>query len=89
MSEGTPIVWTSLKGYRRVALTKLTKVPQENGFYNWVDMPDGEGWLHCWGSETDNGEHGAVPFTVAIVERDDGSVVTVLPERVRFLDTAR
>lgn len=86
MSESTPMVWTSPRGYRRVALTKLTQVKQENGTYKWVDMPAGEGWLHCWGSEPDSGENGQISVTVAIIEMDDGTVRTWLPERIRFLE---
>ena len=42
--------------------------------------PESEGWFHCWGMEYNS--DGA--YSVALIEQMDGSIVHVMPERVRF-----
>lgn len=53
-----------------------------------VRVPDREavyGLFHQWGSSYDEFEAGPGNFTVAIIELEDGRVVTTAPEYVRFL----
>lgn len=42
-----------------------------------------EAFFHCWGSES-NETAGA--DTIAILEKDDGTVIEVYPEMIRFLE---
>jgi len=45
-----------------------------------------EGKFHGWGVEYEELENGPCNYTVAIVEMPDGSVQTLVPFLVRFLD---
>jgi len=45
-----------------------------------------EGKFHGWGVEYEEFENGPGNYTVAIVEMPDGSVQTLVPFLVRFLD---
>lgn len=42
-----------------------------------------EGFFHCWGSESNEG---AGPDTVAVIEKDDGTVFLAYPGQIRFLE---
>ena len=42
-----------------------------------------EGFFHCWGSESNEGS-GA--DTIAILEKDDGTVIEAYPGQIRFLE---
>ena len=42
-----------------------------------------EGFFHQWGSESNDG---AGPDTVAVIEKDDGTVIEAYPEMIRFLE---
>lgn len=42
-----------------------------------------EAYFHCWGSESNEGS-GA--DTIAILEKDDGTVIEAYPEMIRFLE---
>jgi hypothetical protein len=46
-----------------------------------------EGKFHGWGVEYEEFENGPGNFSVAIVEMPDGTVQTLMPFLVRFLDT--
>lgn len=46
-----------------------------------------EARFHQWGSEYEEFESGPGNYTVAVVEFADGSVGTVMPEHIRFLDS--
>lgn len=52
--------------------------------WTWDDFPIGK--FHCWGSEYKSCLDKMVDFTVGIVELKDGTVVTVLPNNLIFLD---
>lgn len=43
------------------------------------------GWFHAWGIGMIEGEFGFGNYSVAIIERQDGTVVAASPQRVRFL----
>lgn len=45
-----------------------------------------EGKFHCWGVEYEEFENGPGNYTVAIVEMPDGSIQTLMPFLIRFLD---
>ena len=45
-----------------------------------------EGWFHEWGTDYEEFESGPGPYSVAIVEFDDGSVGLVYPMQMRFLE---
>jgi hypothetical protein len=42
-----------------------------------------EGFFHQWGSESNEG---AGPDTVAVIEKDDGTVIYAYPGQIRFLE---
>lgn len=86
MSQDTPMVWTHPKGFRRVELMELKKKVLSDSRWTWESEAAGTGWFHCWGLEVDSKEESVASFTVAVVEREDGSITTWMPERVRFLD---
>ena len=69
---------------RRVTLTKKVYPLAMSDKYTLEG--DGEAWFHGFGLASKDKGAGA-SFTVAIVERDDGRLDTVLPYRVRFLDS--
>lgn len=46
-----------------------------------------EARFHQWGGEYEEFESGPGNYTVALVEFADGTIETVLPDCVRFLDT--
>ncbi|MFJ2455391.1 hypothetical protein ACIOWK_27265 [Pseudomonas protegens] len=46
-----------------------------------------EGRFHQWANEYEEFESGPGNYTVAIVEYADGSIGTVMPECIRFLDS--
>jgi len=47
----------------------------------------GKGKFHQWGLDFLEGyESGFTNYTVAIVEMDDGTVKSVMPEMIQFLD---
>lgn len=52
----------------------------------WVCV---NGLFHQWGSDFEEFESGPANYTVAIIELDDGSVVTAQPDKVIFLDKPR
>lgn len=45
-----------------------------------------EGRFHQWGSEYEEFESGPGNYTVAVIEFADGTIGTVMPENIRFLD---
>lgn len=47
--------------------------------------PVGEGWFHGWGLSAYNNHGGPVSYSVAIIEKDDGTVIQALPHNVTFL----
>lgn len=52
----------------------------------WVHVT---GLFHQWGSGFEEFESGPANYTVAIIELDNGSVVTTSPDKVIFLDKSR
>lgn len=46
----------------------------------------GKGFFHQWGTEFEEFESGPVNYTVAIIEKEDGSIETPLPHNIRFED---
>ena len=44
------------------------------------------GTFHRWGENFEEFEHGAVGFTVAIVELPNGEIITSAAEFIRFCD---
>lgn len=57
-------------------------VPEEGG--KWVYVPRDEAWFHQFGLEIDedNGQN----YSVAILEKDDGEVLTVQSDFIQFID---
>lgn len=45
-----------------------------------------KGWFHGWGADYEEFETGPGNLTLAIIEQEDGSVVTCPPDTVQFLD---
>ena len=44
------------------------------------------GYFHKWGVDSEELDVGALNYTIGIVELVDGSVVTVMPENIKFID---
>ena len=61
-------------GYRRCQYT------------DFLGRVEGEGTFHCWGSSAYRSHDGVVAYTVAIIEKDDGTVIQALPRNVIFID---
>lgn len=49
-------------------------------------VPAGTAMFLCWGVESEELENGVGIYTAAIVEWPDGSIETVAPKFIRFLD---
>lgn len=47
----------------------------------------GEGFFHKWGIESVETNDGVVTYSVAIVEMENGSIMTVPPGDVQFIDS--
>jgi len=52
-------------------------------------VDDGEATFHQWGSEYEEFETGPGNFTVAIIERDDGTVETPPASWVTFIQESK
>ena len=46
-----------------------------------------EGKFHAWGSSFEEFENGPANYTVALVEMPDGTVQSLMPWLIRFLDS--
>jgi len=52
-----------------------------------LEKASGEvGYFHEWGTDFEEFESGPAQFTVAIVEKKDGSVVMVAADMIQFID---
>jgi len=51
----------------------------------FIMVDDYEAMFHCWGADYEEFESGPGNYTVAILEKEDGSVVLEHPSRVRFI----
>ena len=74
---------------RKVEVTKWKRdgykyVKDEKG--NCVREFDCIGTFHAWGIEYEEGEYGYGNFSTAIVELDNGQIVTPAANMIRFLD---
>lgn len=58
-------------------------VPKENTNM-WEQGYGGEGMFHLWGVSYEEYESGPANYTVAIVELNDGTIVEVLPSKLKF-----
>lgn len=67
---------------------KVQKFERRGNPPRWVRVPNGEGLFHQWGVAFEEFETGPGNYTVAIVERDDGTVETVDAGLVTFLEKA-
>lgn len=56
-------------------------IPQRKKWFNY------DGVFHQWGINYEEFDTGPGNYTIAIVELADGTVVEVLPSRVKFLDS--
>ncbi len=46
----------------------------------------GEGFFHGWGVNYEEFEMGAGNFSVAIIERKDGSIIELSPSSIKFVE---
>lgn len=65
--------------------------PVSGSYYGYVDgvhkeVPFERGLFHMWGNQSTEYENGAVADTVAIVELPDGTVRTVYPNKLAFVN---
>lgn len=63
---------------KRIVVVKVNE-KQDN---RWITV-EYTGRFHWWGSAI--GEDSEGPFTVGVVELDDGTIKTAMPEDVRFI----
>lgn len=59
---------------------------EEKPFGEWVKIGDGTGWFHTWGCNYQEFEAGAGNFTVAIIEREDGTIEMTPADMIQFLN---
>ena len=74
---------------RMVEVYTYKRHPKEKGggfIYPHEKESDYLGWFHEWGIEHEEYENGPGMYTVAIIEKDDGSIKTVIPDLIRFVD---
>lgn len=55
----------------------------------WNTEPIGFAWFHQFGSNFEEFEDGPGNYTTAVIEWPDGSVETVQPEAIKFLDVVK
>lgn len=70
--------------YRLDPMGKHAVVP---GTGKWQSDFPNTGLFHQWANDYEEFEHGPGNFTVAIIELSDGSIVTIPPQHVKFLDS--
>lgn len=70
-----------VKMFRKVIVFKSVRY-RGNSFEK---VEDYRGLFHQWGTESEEFSDGAVECTVAIVEKEDGSICTVMPTNVKFI----
>lgn len=44
-----------------------------------------DGTFHCWGADVEEGDSGFASYSVGIVELDDGTVITAIPQNIKFI----
>lgn len=66
---------------RSVAVYKMVKAETGNA---WVPEFDYTALFHAWGLELWEQEPASVSYSVAIVEKNDGTICTVPPHLIRF-----
>jgi len=67
---------------KRVMVLKHVRVPGKPGLH---PMDDYEALFHQWGVNFHEfGENGAASYTAAVVEKDDGTIVLVAADSIRF-----
>lgn len=76
--------WTEGSRYNACSTEKLRPCRAAT-YHNGQKIPV-RGWFHMWASDFEEFDAGPGNQTVAIVEQDDGNVVTCPPDTVRFLD---
>lgn len=64
-----------------------TENPRSHFMKTEHKVESGLGWFHQWASEYEEFDTGAVNYPVAIVELDDGTVITPHATDIKFLDT--
>jgi len=61
----------------------VSKCVYDEASRKYIYVPDGNAVFHMFGNEQD--EEGGT-FTVAVIEREDGQVQTVVPSLIKFID---
>ena len=49
---------------------------------SYTNVENVEGYFHTWGLDVEEGES----YSVGLVELEDGSMVSVVPDYIKFLD---
>lgn len=70
--------------YERNERNQVTKPIPDTG--RWEDDFTHPGELLCWGVEYEELEQAVGQYTVAVVKNPDGTVETVLPSNVKFVE---
>lgn len=86
-------VVSGIEPWWKNAFTTAPKTPRLRRCTVQLDYKDEnsvvEGYFHRWGVDYEEFETGPGPFSVGIVELDDGSVVQRAPSAIKFLDGRR
>ena len=72
-----------MKNGETVYVSKYEKT-KEPGKYHMDIVPDGHATFQAWGVDHEEFETNAGNFSIAIIERDDGSIETVVPTMIKL-----
>jgi CDP-diacylglycerol pyrophosphatase len=69
---------------------KNRRVKFEKTFYDYAEKVSkkisGEGSFHGFGLEIAEAENSVASYTIAIIEQDDGQVITTVAEKIKFIE---
>lgn len=77
--------WIDAKYYENGSGQTLTYLNRLPGTGCWSDFIH-EGIFHQWASAYEESENGFANFTVGLVELPDGTIESVLPSNIKFIE---
>lgn len=70
---------------RKVECTRITY--ERDGIYRKTIETKVQGLFHQWGNEYEELDTGAGNYSVGLVELQDGTMETFIPQRIRFISS--